>query len=217
MKLSALEQQLRVRLAGSLPGHEAQLLLSPRPRLGWTPGRVPPDTRPGAALLLLYPRDDEAYLVLTVRDSRLPHHAGQVALPGGAVEAGESIEDAALREAQEEIGVPGTEVRVVGRLSPLHIPASGYVLTAVVGIVDRRPPLRPEPGEVERILEVPLESFHDPQRLQLETRQFRGRDYEVPYFELEGEKLWGATAMVIGEFLWLLGVRPDPWRIYGSP
>ena len=206
-----LERRLRGRLAEPLPGGAGQLLLAPRPRRGWRPDRVPDDARLGAGLLLLYRYDDLVRLVLTLRAGELPLHAGQVSLPGGAVEPGESPEQTALREAGEEIGVDPRAVRVVGRLSPLHIPVSRFALYPVVGLTDTRPELRPKAGEVARILEVGLDELQDPATLGLEKRHRDGVDYEVPYFNLHGERVWGATAMILSEFLCLLDYRPDPW------
>src|SRR4029453_14685542 len=93
---------------------------------------VPPEVRQAAGLALLYPRGDDTALLLTVRGAHLANHQGQISLPGGAVEAGETIEDAALREAEEEVGLLRTEVAVRLRLTPLHIPVSRYVLHPVV-------------------------------------------------------------------------------------
>ena len=164
------------------------------------------------SLLLFYPLHGQAHLILTVRAQHLPSHRGQVSLPGGAVERGETVEEAALREAAEEVGIDVTGVRLVGSLTSLHIPASGYVLHPVVGASDAPPTLRPARGEVERILEVPFADLADPGRLRSETRVLGGESCLVPYFDLCGEKVWGATAMVLAELLWLLGESPDPWR-----
>lgn len=208
----ALEETLRAALARPLAGAAAHLALAPRPaRSNWTPGRYPPDARPAAALLLLYPAEDGPKLVLTVRAADLPHHSSQVSLPGGAIDPHESIEDAALREAQEEIALDPTRVRLVGRLSPLHIPVSGFVLFPVVGVIDARPALQPARREVARILHVALAALTDPDNLRVEHQVTAdGQRRTVPYFAVEGEKVWGATAMVLAELLAALGhpVRP---------
>lgn len=210
MLLRELESDLTKRLGEPLPGAQAQVLLAPRPRTGWQPGRFPVDCRPGAGLLLLYPIDGEAHLVLTVREDALPQHAGQVSLPGGAVEDEETIAEAALREAEEEVGLDPSTVRLLGCLSPLHIPVSGFILHPLVGVTESRPALIPQPGEVARILEISFEELADSSRLRLEQRAIGRRDYLIPYMELRGEKLWGATAMVIAEFLTITGHAPDP-------
>ena len=206
--LDAVTQHLRHRLAEALPGLEAHLVMSPRPRAGWQPAHVPEGSRAAAALLLLYPHGGEVHLLLTVRASSLPHHSGQVSLPGGAVEAGEGVEAAALREAAEEVGLDPGGVEVVGQLSPLHIPVSGFVLNPVVAVSRERPATRPAAHEVARIVEVPLTHLADPLALRLRLRMHDGRAYEVPYFAVDGEQLWGATAMVVGELLWVLGHLP---------
>ncbi len=182
--------------------------MAPRPRVGWDPYRYPEGLRDGAALLLVYPMADIPHVLLTVRGASLREHTGQVSFPGGAVDPHESIETAALREAAEEVGVTPGAVRVLGRLTPLHIPVSGYLLHPVVGIADERPDFRVAEWEVARILEVPIDVLRDPAVVKRETRtrEYEGKTYEMewPYFELEGEKVWGATAMALAEFMAIL-------------
>lgn len=203
----SLEASLRAAMA-RLPGSEAQLRMSPNPRMPWDPSRFPDGGRDAAALLLLYPHAGDWHLPLTVRGSDLRHHTGQVSLPGGRVDAGESIEAAALREAAEEVGVDPASVRVVGQLTPVRIPISGYLLHPVMGIADARPEFRPDDWEVARLIEVPLESLRDTSIIQLahRTRDVDGRveEMEVPCFAIDGEQVWGATAMVLAEFLAIL-------------
>lgn len=201
----------REALSRELPGASAHLALAPRPRPGWKPGALPGEGRPGAALALFYPREGRLHFVLTVRARHLPSHRGQVSFPGGAVEPGESIAEAALREGEEEVGLDPAAVRIAGALTALHIPASGYVLHPVVGFADTAPRLRGSEGEVDRVLEVPFGHLLDRSRLRVEQRMLRDLTCEVPYFDLEGEKVWGATAMALAELLWALGHRVDPW------
>jgi len=187
-----------------LPGEAAQARLAPRPRATGPLLRGGPPRRPAAGLVLIYPVAAEATLLLTVRGSDLASHGGQVSLPGGAAEPGESVEDTALREAAEEVGLSPDGVVVRGRLTPLHIPVSGYLLHPVVATRDEQPALVPDPREVERLIEVPLRMLAEPSSWRVELRERRGVTVEVPALDLGGAHLWGATAMVVAELLALI-------------
>lgn len=180
--------------------------MSPRPRLQWDP-RQGPSLRDAAGLVLLYPHEDRWWLPLTVRASTLPHHTGQVSLPGGRLDAGESIEDAALREAYEEVGLPATGVTLLGRLTALPIPVSGHLLHPVVGVSATRPVFNVAAAEVERLIEAPLVHLLHPETVRWEQRQRdrpAGGAMDVPYFDVDGARVWGATAMVLAELLAVL-------------
>ena len=178
--------------------------MSPQPRAGWVPGKWPSGMRDGAGLLLLFPVERRPHIVLTRRAEAMRAHASQIALPGGAVDPGETFEQAALREAHEEVSLKPDAVRVLGRLSPLHIPVSKFVLHPVVGVVDARPTFVPEPQEVARVLEVPLAELGSVEHQRSDRRDFKGQTYVVPFFDVLDERVWGATAMILSEFLTLL-------------
>ena len=161
-------------------------------------------------MLLLFPADSGAAVLLTKRSPDLPHHGGQVSLPGGAVDPGETIEGAALREAEEEVGLARAAVRVIGRLTPLHIPVSGFVLHTVVGYTSARPETAAEAGEVDRIIEVPVAHLLEPARHRRTVRVRDGIEFDMPYFDIDGEQVWGATAMVLAEFAAVLGAQVEP-------
>ncbi|MCK4305421.1 MAG: CoA pyrophosphatase [Candidatus Eisenbacteria sp.] len=149
-------------------------------------------------------------LVLTERTAFLESHRAQISFPGGTIEEGESPEQAALREAFEETGIPQELPESLGRLSQLWIPASGYAVTPVVATATCRPVFKPNPDEVKRILEVPLTDLLRPGSVQISARSTDGFWMKVRYFDVEGAWLWGATAMMLAELLVLLGWRgPD--------
>ena len=203
--LREIEGALRTRLGETLPGVQAQLKFAPSPaRPEWRVGHFPADTRTAAGLLLLYPGDGGVRMPLTVRASGLARHAGQVSLPGGATDPGETLVDAALREAAEEIGVDPVSVRVLGELTPVHVIVSGFTLHPIVGVTDEPPAFIAAPGEVDEILEVSLDDLRDASRIGRGTRIREGVAVEYPYFDLLGHQVWGATAMVLGEFICLL-------------
>lgn len=205
-----LVRQLQDALSKPLPGLDAQLRMAPSPRLGWDPLKFPEGARDGAALVLVYPHDASIHIALTVRGSGLRNHTGQVSLPGGGVDAGETFEAAAVREAEEEIGVARASIQVLGRLTPLHIPVSGFLLHPVVGYLPERPVFQRAEWEVARIIEPTLAQLRDPATVKRErrTRVAGGETIEidVPFYDIESEKVWGATAMVLAEFSAIIGV-----------
>ncbi|HEY0873928.1 MAG TPA: CoA pyrophosphatase, partial [Vicinamibacterales bacterium] len=205
MPLKDLERTLRVKLAETLPGIEAQMRFAPvAPRSGWRPGHYPDDARQAAALLLVYPGERGPSIPLTVRASGLTRHAGQISLPGGASDPGETLAETALREAQEEIGVDPATVQVLGELTPVWVLVSGFTLHPVVGVTHERPSFVPSTGEVAEILDVSLEDLRDASKIRRGTRTREGIAVEYPYFDLRGHQVWGATAMVLGEFICLI-------------
>jgi len=208
MRFDDVVARLEAAFARELPGAAAQAVAAPVPRRAWPAGFNPARIRHAAGLLLVYPDPSNgAHVVLTVRADSLGRHGGQISLPGGVVEPGETFEQAALRESHEEISLPIGSVRVLGALTPIDIPVSGFRLHPIVGAADRRPPLAPADGEVARILDVAIADLLDPASFRTTTRQRDGVDLTVPGFHLHDAEIWGATAMVLAEFLTVLGWR----------
>jgi 8-oxo-dGTP pyrophosphatase MutT (NUDIX family) len=203
----SLPSALKRALSVPLPGLEAQLRMAPRFRDGTDPRTERDGLRHAAALLLVYPHEGEWHIPLTLRGSALRHHTGQVSLPGGRIDAGESVEAAALREAHEEIGVAPVDVEVLGTLTPLPIAVSGHLLHPVVGAAATRPAFVLHEHEVETLIEVPLETLR--RREVLWDVRPRAREpfgeMDVPCFDVGAAvPVWGATAMVLAEFLAVL-------------
>lgn len=199
-----LIDRLEARLLEPLPGRSAQRGFEPE--LSYGRHFSPPDalTRRAAVALLLYPDDGRWTLPLTVRPGTMPVHAGQISLPGGRLNPGETSQEAALRELEEELGVNGQCVRVVGRLSPLYLFNSGFLVEPWVLSAAARPPLRPCAVEVAELLEVPLAHLMDPASVGSGVRKNRGVVFSAPHFAWRNHRIWGATAMILGELVSLL-------------
>ncbi len=197
---------LQLRLAQPLPGPTAHARLVSSSyrtsRLAPTPNA---QTRQSAVLLLLYPGPHDLYLPLTQRHPYKGVHGGQISLPGGRTEPSDrSPVDTALREAHEEVGVAPDQVRVLGQLSPLYVPPSNFLIHPVVGVLPHRPDFVPEPFEVADIIEAPLTSLRDPAQLrETQMRLSDGLTIRTPYFDVQARVVWGATAMILSEFLWV--------------
>ncbi len=200
MSLSLLEGTLKKRLTAPLPGAPAQWQFAPTPALkGWQPDLRPETARVAAALILLYPGEHGPSFPLTVRRHDLPHHPGQISLPGGGLDEGEDPAAGALREAHEEIGVDPRDVRIAGALSTLWVIVSNFVVHPFVGVIDHRPEFRASPREVAALIETPLAWVRDPGRVGVDRRERGGVEVSFPYFEFDGHHIWGATAMMLGE------------------
>ena len=204
MNFDAAVDRIRKGLTRPLPGPDAQDLMTPIPRREWPQNWNPARLRHAAGLLLMFPIEGRAHVVLTLRSDAV-RHAGQVSMPGGVVEPGETVVEAALREAHEEVALAIDEVEVLGELTPIDIPVSGFRLHPVVAQAVARPDLRPADAEVARILEVDLDTLLDTGAHVSRAMTRDGVSRQVPCIAACGAEIWGATAMVLAEFLTLLG------------
>jgi len=158
---------------------------------------VPPELTRAAVLVGLVGRPAGLTVLLTQRTAHLAAHAGQIAFPGGRFAPGDADAVAcALRESQEEVGLPPEHVEIVGRLDTF-ITGTGYDITPVVGLIRAPFPLAPDPGEVAEVFEVPLSVVIDPANHQRQSGELRGRMrtfYVIPHPE---RYIWGATAAML--------------------
>lgn len=206
--MDAFIDHLHRRLQQPLPGQEAQFRLAHAAR--YTAAPPPPNARKASVLVLFFPKDEHWHLVLIERESSNPNdrHSGQVSFPGGQHDSGDpDYQYTALREAWEEVKAPMDQIQVLGALTELYIPVSNFLVYPYVGWLAEQPAFAPQLSEVRAILETPFASFQKPDSLRttdIEIGQgLRLRD--VPYFDIDGRIVWGATAMIISELLEVVG------------
>ena len=197
--------QLTKRLTHPLPGHRYHSSLK-----GINSNKTLPVSKeksflkPASVLILLFPKDHSIHFYLTKRTDKVKHHKNQISLPGGAIESGESIQDAALRETTEELGVNLDSDAIIGKLTPFAIPVSGYCVHPFIAWCDFIPKVKPNPTEVDQVLILALSSLLDNSNFNTEKRQYNGTNYNAPYFQFSEGKVWGATAMILSEFKYIL-------------
>lgn len=195
-----------------LPGLASQLKLAPITRLAehtipiaigthaseWR-GNNP---KKSAVLILFYPKSDRIHLAMIVRATDNSIHSGQVSFPGGMAEKDDlSLNDTALREANEEIGIVSDSVTIIGQLTKLYIPPSNFDVYPIIGVT-YSPPIFKSNNEVQKILEIDLATLTSPEtRTHKQIQHRTGKDFMVPCYYIQGEVIWGASAMIISELL----------------
>jgi len=203
MSLIALKDKLSKRLALDLPGRAAQEIMAPRPieesRFKENPNFP---AKLGGVMLLLFERDNELWIPLIKRPEYNGHHSGQVSFPGGKKEKSDlDLIQTAIRETEEEVGIAENQFELLGSLSELFIIASNFKVLPSIGFLSKEPIYRLEEKEVESILEVSLSQLKDERKRGIETMHFGQYTIHSPYFDVEGHMVWGATAMMLSEFL----------------
>ena len=183
-----------------LPGVSSQniMLITPQNSVKYF---IPPDNIVlSAVLILLFPIREDIHFFLTKRTDTVQYHKGQISLPGGAKEEGEELIETALRETDEEIGISSDSIQIIGQLTPLLVPVTGFQIHPFIGFSEHKPETATDPMEVESVFSVSIHSLVHQKTHQLEERILRGHLYQVPYYHLNNKKVWGATSMILSEF-----------------
>jgi len=192
--------QLEITITNYLPGEESQQKM----RVNYDQSIELPfsknNSKASAVLILLYLEDNEIHFFLTKRSNELEHHKGQISLPGGTQEENEELTHTALRETQEEIGINKTSISIIGSMTPLFVPVTGFMIHPFIGYSSNKLEPTPDPSEVEAIFSVNISDLLNEANQTIEKRNIRGYDVEVPYFKLNNYEVWGATSMILSEF-----------------
>jgi len=192
--------QLEITITNDLPGEESQQKM----RVNYDQSIELPfsinNSTPAAVLILLYLEDNEIYFFLTKRTDELENHKGQISLPGGTQEGNEKLIDTALRETQEEIGINKTSISIIGKITPLFVPVTGFMIYPFIGYSLNKLDPKMDPVEVAAIFSVNISDLLNKENRTIEQRNIRGYDVQVPYFKLNDYKVWGATSMILSEF-----------------
>ncbi|OFZ26615.1 MAG: hypothetical protein A2381_16615 [Bdellovibrionales bacterium RIFOXYB1_FULL_37_110] len=165
-----------------------------------------------SVLIVLYPEHNTLFFPLIERTADGGIHSGQIALPGGKINPGENSIECALRETTEELGIDCSHLDILGPLSATPITPSQFMVSPMVGYLDAKPHFNPCPQEVKNFFNVSLDELTDPKNIKTLSRMpHREALYDIPYFDFQGKMVWGATAMILYEFLSIIKsiIRPD--------
>ena len=212
-----LIERLQKRLAGELPGIKSWKRMAVKSQKGqsieseslqkysdWLTKEKLSTMKKAAVLIGLFQREDGLYFPLIKRPMHEKNHPGQIALPGGAIEKNETLEKTALREAFEEVGIIPSKVEIIGKLTPLPVPVSNYVISPFVGIIEIEPEWKINKDEVEELIILKLDDLINADKGYSEDWNLRGNQVNVPIFKLMDKTIWGATATVLCELIDLI-------------
>jgi 8-oxo-dGTP pyrophosphatase MutT (NUDIX family) len=195
---------LKTNLLNPLPGINAHQRLEPVSRKRYNPFPDPlKPPRESAVLILIFPENGGLSTAFIKRNEYDGVHSGQIAFPGGKMElTDESLSHTAIREAYEEIGITPTDIQVIGYLSSIYIPPSNFNVQPVIGWLPYTPEFKIDTSEVSMAFSVPLKELFSGNNIHKETISFRdGFNIEVPCYILQNQIIWGATSMILSEFI----------------
>lgn len=198
MNLELVRTYLNSRLQLPLPGHRVQMLMEPAMSYGRHRGPAPGSARRAAVMLLMHVTPSGISVPMVQRRGDLAFHAGEIAFPGGGVEAGESWEEAAVRECWEETGITASELELCGLLTPMYVFGSSNLVMPVLALGSRPENYIVDANEVERVVDVPLNRIR-PETADTTQRCLAGVSRQVPCFRVERAEIWGASAMILAE------------------
>jgi 8-oxo-dGTP pyrophosphatase MutT (NUDIX family) len=197
-------EKIRSRLSSRTVGHSNEL--GPLP----DGAHDAPDLREAAVLVPLFLKEGQLQVLLTLRSSRLTHHPGQIAFPGGVRDPGDAdLSATAIRETEEEIGLGSSQIELLGPLDRLDT-VTGFRVSPFTAAIPYPHELRPEPAEIARILLVPLASLLAPGALRTESREYRGVQRSFSIYAVSDPPVWGATAHVLRGLMSLIGDLLEP-------
>src|SRR5262245_984328 len=197
----AMANHLAAALARGLPGRTAQRAMAHNLSYGRHHGPVPDDARRAAVLIALHRTPGGWSIPAILRPTTMKAHAGQVSLPGGLIESDETAAQTALREFEEELGASPADLRVVGQLNPVYVFVSGFEVTPLVAVSVKPLAFDPNPHEVAAVVELPLAELTDWKCRGEHVIERRGLRFTVPHFEISGQRVWGATSLILAEFV----------------
>lgn len=200
------KQELIHKLSKPLPGIRSHLKMAPQHRaeqlVNYHEGIK--HAKKSAVLMLFYNESDESKMIFIRRSNYVGIHAGQIAFPGGRYEdEDKNVQTTALREIHEEIGISEEKIEIVGRLSDMYVPPSNFLISVFVGYLNEKPTYKIDEREVDEVIEVPFSDFFKPGLIK--EKEFfvssSNTSARAPYFDVSNAEIWGASAMVISEFL----------------
>jgi 8-oxo-dGTP pyrophosphatase MutT (NUDIX family) len=214
-KIQKLAYKIKDLLQGELPGEKAHFKMMPEVRRSFGRNKTP---REAAVILLIFPEDRYIKIALIRRTMYDGDHSGQISFPGGTKE--ETDHDhyhTCIRETAEETGIPEEDINIIGKLSPIYIPISAFVVQPFIAYIDYTPEFKPDPTEVQYMINIPVIHFLRKENIKKEKWNLSGMSIKVPFYIFMNHKIWGATAMILSEFIDLIeAIGPDQWILQYS-